>query len=99
VATKPRRPEPGALEPARQQHAERLVGKPPLERDRRPCRRPPRGKVSTSSWSRFGSSDFFFWIRSQSATCGGSRFQRLRVGEHRAYAVRENEVIGNLPPA
>ncbi len=63
-------------------------------------KRLPRGKVSTSSSPRFGSTDFSFWMRSQSATCSGKRLPALRIGQHAAHLVgeigRERELAAGI---
>ena len=78
-----------ALEPAREQHAEALMGEPSLERIADEIVLLPAREGLDQDLVGPGTTETSLWMRSQSETWSGSRGQWLRVGEEPAHAVGE----------
>ena len=86
VGDEAERPHARALEPARQQHAERLVREPPFERIADEIIfGGAREGLDQQSPAR-GSSERHCWISSHSRTCCRQRAPSLGFGEHLAHA-------------
>ena len=91
VGDEAERPQPRALQPARQQHAERLVREPAFERiaDEIVLRRRAERSRPAARRGR-GSSERHCWMSSHSRTCVGSAPQCCRIGERSGARARRD---------